>query len=296
MSCFSPSIPHLQLVWDSTSLGWIKLCPRYYQLSMIECWRPKGESVHLTFGRHFHSALEAYDKAKIIEGLGHDDAVRIAARTTINLARGWISTDDYKNPTTLFRSVIWYLETWKNDPLQTITLPNGGAAVELSGQFDIPGTHFTIAWHMDKLASMGDNIYVVDRKTTKSTISTRFFEGFNPDNQMTLYTAAAKIAYSIPASGVVIDAAQVTKEWTRFARGFTYRDKGSLEEWLVDTRYWLNVAENCATTEYWPMNDKACNLYGGCPYRKVCSVAPSIRKTVLEADYEHSVWDPTEKR
>jgi hypothetical protein len=53
----------LQFAWDSTSLGYLKECPRKYYYTMIEGWRGRGESVHLRFGQEYHAALEHYDRA-----------------------------------------------------------------------------------------------------------------------------------------------------------------------------------------------------------------------------------------
>jgi hypothetical protein len=62
-----PFLPdtQIQYAWDSTSLGWLKTCPRLYQYSMLEGWRSRGESVHLKFGQLYHSGLELYDKARV---------------------------------------------------------------------------------------------------------------------------------------------------------------------------------------------------------------------------------------
>ena len=45
----------VQWAWDSTSLGWLKECPRKYQYHMIEQWRGRGESIHLEYGILYHS-------------------------------------------------------------------------------------------------------------------------------------------------------------------------------------------------------------------------------------------------
>src|SRR5258708_3366074 len=70
---------NIQYAWDSTSLGYLKTCPRLYQLIMIEGWAPRNTSVHLRFGQEYHSAIEDYDKAKAA-GADHDSAMREALR------------------------------------------------------------------------------------------------------------------------------------------------------------------------------------------------------------------------
>lgn len=48
----SPFLPgtKIQYAWDSTSIGYLKTCPRLYQYTIIEGWQSKGESLHLRFG------------------------------------------------------------------------------------------------------------------------------------------------------------------------------------------------------------------------------------------------------
>ena len=59
----SPFIPgtYIQFAWDATSLEPLKRCPRLYQYTMIDGWRPRDENVHLRFGAEFHTALHNYE-------------------------------------------------------------------------------------------------------------------------------------------------------------------------------------------------------------------------------------------
>jgi hypothetical protein len=81
-----------------------------------------------------------------------------------------------------------------------------------------------------------------------------------------------------PVKGVIIDAAQIAIEFSRFTRSFTFRTQEQIEEWLLDLRYWLGKAEEYAIANYWPLNDTACDKYGGCKFRKVCSRSPQVRE------------------
>lgn len=64
----------IQFAWDSTSLGYLKTCPRLYQYVMIDGWGSTEESVHLRFGSEYHQALQDYDLSRAA-GIDHDDAV-----------------------------------------------------------------------------------------------------------------------------------------------------------------------------------------------------------------------------
>lgn len=349
----SPFLPgtKVQFVWDSTSLGWLKTCPRLYEYQMIEGWRPKGSGVHLVFGQHYHSALELYDKLRADPSdveekryYNHDTALQAVVlqlmkwtwepelgpcedHPTGAAAQPWLSDHPAKNRFTLVRSVIWYLDQFKDDPASTLILANGKPAVELSFRMELdwgPGKgedwecsecgqanadeteectncgaskpRYILSGHLDRVVEFGGQKYVMDRKTTGSSPTPHYFDGFAPDNQMSIYTLAARVQFSTPVAGVIIDAAQIAVGFTRFQRGFTYRTETQLEEWLADFRFWTAQAEGFAERGSWPMNDKACGMYGGCTFRKICSKSPEVRERFLESDFERRPWNPLQSR
>lgn len=308
-SSFHPEVPNLQQAWDSTSLSTLKECPRKYQYTMILGRQPRDESVHLTFGSHYHKALEIYDHERS-KGTSHDDAQLEAVRycleaTVVRLPSGgwrpWFSDEPTKNRFTLLRTVVWYLEQFADDSLTTIQLANGKPAVELSFRYEssIPmpdGAHFWICGHIDRLVELDGSLYVLDRKTSKQTISTDTFSKFTPDNQMSLYDFSSNVVWSVPVKGIILDAAQVAVTFSRFRRGFLHRTEGQREEWYRDTAYWLQQAAFFAEQNYWPMNDKSCGNYGGCPFRPICAKGPEVRAKFLPAMTKARSWDPLQVR
>ena len=301
----SPFIDKLQYAWDSTSLGWLKECPRKYYYSMIVGWRPKTENVNIKFGGWYHQGLELYDRLRA-EGIDHDQAlinvVRFLLKATWEDGKPWQSDHNTKTRETLVRSVIWYLDTFgKIDPARTVILANGRPAVELSFQLDLDwgpesGRNYILCGHLDRLVEYSGGVYDMDRKTTASTVSSSYFDQFDPDNQMSLYAFASKVIYKTEIKGVIIDAAQVAVGFTRFSRGFTYRTETQIEEWLDDLHYWFDQQAQLAKKGHWPMNDKSCHKYGGCHFRKVCSKSPEVRDIFLHSDFEKHPWNPLEAR
>ena len=299
-----------QFAWDSTSLGELKTCPQKYFLSVVQGWVPRLRSVHLTFGLVYHSAGEHYEHAKA-RGLAHDAAVLVAVRHTLEatwnaaLGRPVEMDDQYKNRETLVRTVVWHLDQFREDALETVILGDGRPAIELSFRFETTyqapnGQPYILCGHLDRLATMQGHTYVVDKKTTKHTLEgvsgSAFYATFSPDNQMSLYSFASKIVYQTPVSGVIIDAAQIAVSFSRFQRGFVSRTESQLAEWYDDLGWWLAVAKSYAEAGKWPMNDKACGNYGGCPFRSICSKPPEARETWLKATFARRVWDPLQVR
>lgn len=296
---FSKIEPNLQLVWDSTSLGLLKACPRRYYYSMILA-RQTEPNFHLTFGIIYHSALELYDRLRA-QHHSHTFSQRAAVRHVLEQTwidgKPWESGDNNKNRATLLRTVIWYLEHFRDVELKTHILPDNKPAVELSFKFHIDflsATHedIILSGHLDKIAELSDALYVLDRKTTKNSLGSDYFSHFSPDNQMTLYTIAGEVVAAKPISGLIIDAAQIGVTFTRFQRAHVHRTKSQLQEWLHDLQTLLKQNEQYVEANYWPMNDKACYL---CAYKRVCGTAPETRHLQLQL-LEHRVWDPTVNR
>lgn len=306
-SSFSLTLPTLQVAWDSTSLSALKTCARYYYYSIIKGYEPKQRSFHLEFGIIYHSALELYDH-KRFEGLDHDTstmaAVDHALKATWNreLNRPWSSGDQHKNRFTLLRTIVWYLEQFKDDPIRTVRLENGKPAVELSFRHQFPkefksGDEAILCGHIDRLGEIAGQVWVLDRKTTKHAINDgHYFKRYSPDNQMSTYSVAGKIVYNIAVQGVIIDAAQIMVTFSRFQRGFANRTPSQLDEWIKDTTYYMGQAEKYAEEDYWPQNDKSCFNFGGCQYRGICSRSPEVREMFLESDFNKRVWDPMQVR
>lgn len=314
----SPFYPgtNFQFAWNSSALGVLKDCPRKYQYLYIEGWASKGESIHLRFGTLYHKGLELYDTYLLdgdepeealdktvdylLQATWDDREYKIEGDPTsfvVGTGRPWDTSQhpagNKKNRETLIRSVVWYVEHFKDDPTQTVILENGKPALEMVFTTEInvqtpKGEPYLLTGHMDRLVLYGEDKFVMDRKTTGGGVTPYYFTKFNPDNQMSLYTFAARVVYDVPVSGVIIDAAQIAVGFTNFNRGITARSKNQLEDWLADTGHWLKAAEHYAEKQYWPMNDQSCHKYDGCVFRQVCDKDPAVRELYLNTHFERS--------
>ena len=282
-----------------------KECPRKFYLGMVQQWRAKSESVHLKFGIIIHAALETFDKARAL-GADYEEALDrafdYALRATWDNGP-WQSDHPKKNRDSLLRTIVWYLETYKDDKVTTVQLADGTAAVEVSFRVEFGYSYnsvdYLLCGHLDRLINYGDDIYVADRKTTSGAIGAYYFKQYSPHNQMSLYTLAGKVVYSAPVAGVVIDAMQIGNGFSNFGRGFTLRTKSQLDEWLDDAQQWMEYEVECADRDKWPMNENSCHNYysnatgtGGCPFLGICNKDPAVREAYLKTDFEKVEWNP----
>ena len=142
----------------------------------------------------------------------------------------------------------------------------------------------------------GDAIWGEDYKTSKSALTPEFFEKYSPDNQISGYMFAGQVVFETPMQGFIIDGIQVGATFARFQRGIVTRTESQLGEWFKDFQYYTQQAEICAEEGYYPQNDKSCNNYGGCPYRKVCGASTEVRDNLLKHLYHRRTWDPLTPR
>lgn len=304
-SPFSLTIPNFQTSWDSTSLGWYKKCPKYYQYTMLGGWISRSKSIHLIFGGWYASGVERYAHA-CAKGMSHEDAVLhmiqwVMENSGIRDAEGvfhpWESGDTLKNRYTLVRSLVWNVEDRLGTPFQTLILANGKPAVELSFSFplfELEGETIFYSGHMDEVVTFEDREWVKDDKTTKNALDAHYRQTFSPDNQMSGYTVAGKIVLARPIQGVLVRAAQIGVNFNRFATFPVPRPQSVLDEWTKDAQIVIGRAREDALRNHWPMNDKACF---GCEFRRVCSVSPSHRDAWLKEDFlQRPPWNPLEAR
>jgi len=280
-----------QYAWDSTSLGQLKECPQKYYLSMVRGLRGGAASIHLEFGILYHKALENYDKLRA-HGVTHTTAEEIVVKELLVVTYGWEFDHNLKTRETLIRTVVWYLEQFgDNDPATTVVLNSGVPAVELSFRLQVDD-ELVLCGHLDRVVEFQGQNYVMDRKTSNSTISSYYFDQFSPDNQMSLYTLAGSIIYDNPVKGVIIDAAQIAVGFSRFERAMVYRTDTQTTEWLRDTKLFIEQSRRYSDLNYWPRNDKSCHKYGGCPFRQICASDPRVRETFISSNFSVVPWNP----
>lgn len=306
----------VQWAWDSTSLKSFETCPRYYQYKHIEGWAAPEKSVHLRFGAIYATALEHFVKLTTA-GMDREDAIIEVVHEALiaswdyaysdaskigdpafripGSGAPWNTYHQSKTRSTLIRTIVWYFEHFEED-LPVIVLANGKPAVELSFRLPVDDS-IVFCGHIDRLVSFADEPMVLDQKTTTATLGPYYFDQFSPDTQMSMYTFAGKVIYDMPIKGVMIDAAQIAINFSRFERSPTFRTDSQLNEWYDETMMTIERAQAAAREQYFPMRTTSCGNYGGCEFRRICSRSPEVRPQFLKGNFQRrKTWDPLESR
>lgn len=309
-----------QFAWDSTSLKSAFACARLYYYEMIEQYQDNKSSVHLIFGSIYASALERYHKHLVLDSLPHDEAVYEVVRFA--LIESWVhnlTPEGERRPGTghpvvfdstaktrenLIRTIVWYLEEFRDSDYTTFVASDGRPAVELSFKLEVDNG-IVLCGHNDRIVEYGPALFVQDQKTTGGTVSPFTFEGYDLDIQMSLYTFAGKAIYNAPIKGVMVDIAQIAVGFSRFMRGFTYRTEDQLQEFyeqimtkIEETQAQSRRFADTGNPEVFPMNFTSCGNYGGCPFRKVCRTPRQFRAKFLESNFTRRAepWNPLIER
>lgn len=298
---FSKKNPLLQLVWDATSLGTLKECPRKYYLQVVRGYTTKNSALALDFGIALHEGLESYYR-RVSAGVPFEENVEQTIEELLKhpLRENIDSYEDPKrNSRTLVETTLAYLDYYKEEPCETVVFSDGTVGVELHFQFETglesaSGEKFSMAGHIDRLVRQDLGNFIVDHKTTVMPLTQFYFSQYNPDTQMSLYSIAGDICFATPIKGVMIDAINIKSG--EFSRQLTLRTREYLEEWLEEQKHWFKIAEYFAATGCWPQNDKSCHKYSGCPFRDYCTAPLALREQILEEDFVKRTWDPSKPR
>lgn len=153
---------------------------------------------------------------------------------------------------------------------------------------------------MDQIVMWNGKLWARDFKTT-SRMGASFPQQFEPNNQMTGYTWAAKEISLRDVEGVIIEVPYNTKtKGPEIHQFLSTRNKGHLEQWIASIEDEQdNIELHLARTKErgllaWPMRTTSCSDYGGCYYRGACQQStPVMVEKWLEANTKYSEWDFT---
>jgi hypothetical protein len=293
----------IQFAWDNTSVSLFKTCPRKYYYTIHLGYVAKVTPPALAFGIHFHTCMQAWH---YMQAAGLDREV--AAQRLVTLAGLLGETlplgDTARTKETLVRTVVWYVEQFWDDAAKTVQLSDGYPAVEHS--FTLPLTSYQnldvyLCGHIDRLVQWQGKTYVSDYKTTKYSLDRKHFAKFKPSTQFPLYTAACHLIAGgtqdlPPADGVIVDAVQLSPNFSRFARHIVDYNLEEVNEYIEGLLYWISRGMDACAANTFPANEESCDKYGGCVFREVCSKPPARREAYLSGSFGKQTWDPLRSR
>ncbi|HSE45496.1 MAG TPA: PD-(D/E)XK nuclease family protein [Gemmatimonadales bacterium] len=287
----------VQVKWNSHSIADAQKCLRYYDWSNRQGWHWPGGNVHFSFGGHYAKAHQRYYLYRAA-GMSRIEAVNEVVHQALidtweheldakgNRIPGTGKPVDWghhlKDRGTLIRTIVWYYEQFKDDlPILEI---GGQPAVEVKFELDLDDGNVLVGT-LDRVIDYSGSTFIMDQKTTGSTLTPKFFDQWKPNTQMSAYTFAGQAVFHQPVKGVLIDAVQIAVGFSRFERGPTYRTQSELDEWYDTAMHHIERAQRATRYNYFPPTETSCDLFGGCIFRSVCSQSPEVRENFLRSKF-----------
>ena len=260
------------MTYDNSRLQQFKNCPESYRLKYVEKLRKREEGAtehDRNFGSAIHAGLETHykggNKADVREAfiLGYPEQLNPddMAKTQAN---GIILLDAYAK----------HYE--KEDKGWTIK------AVEVKDTFTVGNVTFTVK--IDLVVEQQGCIYFVDHKTTGKAFNWTYWQQFEPNSQITAYTAYCIAKYG-ECSGGIINGIQLGHRKNKYMgepAGFHYsfqrqlfnRNRQQVEAWKTDQLKWVKkfaleveLEKEMSDGGVWTKNEGQCRF---CSYQAIC--------------------------
>lgn len=284
-------------MYDNSQLQQYKNCPESYRLKYIEGLKKREEGVDehdKNFGKAIHSGLERWYR-----GEGLESSVSSFKR---DYPEQLAPEDLAKTQENGIKLIKAYINHYKEEDKRWNI-----KAVEVTDSFEIaPGISFLVK--IDLIIEQQGCIYFVDHKTTGKALNWTYWGQFDPNSQVTAYTAYCHAKFG-ECSGGIINAIQLgyrQRAYKGEPAGFHYsfqrqlfnRDKEQVNAWREDTTKWIESVEDAKLpkvaslrsapfSHVWSKNEGQCRF---CSYKEICISCAD--EQIIEQLYEHV--NPTE--
>jgi len=285
-------------VWDSSMIDELKSCEAKANLSYLEEWKPKGQSVHLHAGAAFAHGLERTRKAFYVEGLSEDTAIAQGLGALVEYYGNFeCPSDSAKSCERMCGAFEFY---WSNYPLtdtqnEPITLAGGKRAIEFSFaepldiKHPVSGEPLIYTGRSDMVVEMSSGIFIEDDKTT-SQLGASWSNQCDLRSQFSGYCWAAH-RIGLPVDGVLIRGVAILKTMFKHEQYLTYRAQWEIDRWHEQLLRDIKRMIACWQEGYWDYNlADACGDFGGCGYRQVCK--SNNPQEWLQMYFSRRRWDP----
>lgn len=314
--------PPLRL-YDNTRLSAFKKCPRYYYYRHVRHWEALESKTALAFGAAWHKAQEIIWPAICA---GQDKRVVIEAAYAAWITE-WVEQGqphpreiNYelekemspRTPSTGLEMIAAYVDERYNK-IRDVEI------ISVEKPFVVPlDPHDDSLFYIGKIDKVvkdkfsRQRIRGIEHKTTtayrkEGKFRSSFLDSFSPNSQVEGYLYALHMTYgSDKVGGVWVDAALVHKTETGFQFIPVEKQIQHLDQWLWNTRYWIDMIEantaHLATLSKddpymaaFPQRTESCfDFNAACEHILTCRGYPNPMGKDTPPGFRVHKWDPLE--
>lgn len=233
-----------------------------------------GESHHMAYSKAFHSALEVLYGGErpyyMMSDLEASLLLRDAQRTFIAQYPKQLRVDDLaKTQSNGVTALTDYCRRWRDEDrkwkilsCETMENQDDGFVVKLD----------LVVEHVDT-----GQIFGVDHKVTGKYLNYQYWNGYEPNSQITEYVRFIKERYGY-CDGFIVNAIALRFRqrayknepagfWGAYERQTFNRNDRQLAQELTDRHYWEERVNQSRRDGYWGMNTSQCMF---CEYQEIC--------------------------
>lgn len=295
-------------------LATFRKCPRRFYEEYIHWIIPAEQNEHFVAGGAYATGHEVFRQSFYKDRLSFEDSILkgwVALVREFSLydppegsSKNWIRTagaylqyyKEWDPRTDFIVPVLLDDEEVASEisfahPLPEVTHPVTGDPILYGGRFDCIVT--MIRGNLGALKAIpiseASNLYIYDDKTTKAMGKT-WPEQWTLRSQFTGYQWGME-EMGMRVTGIIVRGLGILKEKFHCIHTETRRPQWLIDRWLEQTVRDIRRMIQCWEEDYWDYNlDDACNSYGGCPYKRLCTVRdPS---PWYAAHYKKNTWNP----
>lgn len=288
-------------------------CERMFELRHIMTQRPKGTGAALSLGSWWSRVMELF-YTEMAKGRLPEVTFLIKCVTDAWVEQGLHLPEALKSPGIIkfggleggYIMAAQYYDIFAEADFKNWKIIAAEAGFGLKDEVKIGEDDNIIVYYVGKpdlfiydIASK--KVVILDHKTV-AYIKNNIHIQYKPHPQMTGYIYAANIlAKALGYKDVNTDRCIMNVcgrlppsekprdgiKKPRFVRVYPSYSAAEIAEWQQSIMEKCSRLRHALITNTWPMTGApfTCHIYGGCAYRRVCSVAPGSRNIVLAADF-----------
>ena len=296
--------------FDNSSINTFMRCRRLHLFENEWNLTTNEESPALTYGSAIHEALYHW-----YNGDGEDVSLKaFIKRCRTPGADIDLELDAEKGSKQRYSIQwgVWLLQKYfkenpiAEDPFETLTDQDGKPYLEVG--FAVGAGEGIFVGRIDRIARYKETgeLYVIDHKTTRSTINDRYWRQYNPNNQFTGYMWGVYELLGEMPVGCVVNVVRVY-QFATLKEGENFDEKVFARTWIKptfeqvqdrakeirETIIDMKAARTRGIHAFYRNAPVACGMWAGCTFQPVCSSRTAdVAQLIAAGSYKTKHWFP----